>query len=252
LSDSPRGLLRRGLIEVVLIVGSILLAFAIDAAWDERQTAQEADDLLAVLRTEFEANRAELTRHRDRWVGAKAATGRLLVAQATGEIPPPVVMDSLISGFMTPTTFDAPEGTLAIAAGGGKLTLLRDAELRNLLATWPGMVSEVRDNELAMREFILRVITPYLAEAGVSLARSRALVGERPFEPDAPMAATDAWPAPLPSDAAVAGAYARILRDPAFEPLLVTRYGWFNIVEYDAAIAFVDRILARIDHAEPR
>jgi hypothetical protein len=111
------------------------------------------------------------------------------------------------------------------------------------------MVSEVRDNELAMRDFILRVITPYLAESGVSLARSRALVIASTREDLAAAHLPNRWPAPLPSADLAADGYARILHDPAFEPLLVTRYGWINVDEYDEAIAFVDRILARLDEA---
>jgi len=172
-----------------------------------------------------------------------------MVHQAEGDVPAPAVMDTLLSHFMTPTTFDAPEGAVGRAAYGSGLTLIRDAELRDLLATWPGMVSEVRDNELAMRDFILRVITPYLADSGVSLARSRALVIASTREDLVAAGPENRWPAPLPSADAAAIGYARILLDPAFEPLLVTRYGWINVDEYDEAIAFVDRILVLLDKA---
>ena len=51
----------RILIEGVVIVGSILLAFGIDAAWTERQERAEERRLLVDLRAEFHENRDLLT-----------------------------------------------------------------------------------------------------------------------------------------------------------------------------------------------
>ena len=45
--------------EAIAIVASILLAFAIDAAWDERNERMEEKEVLRSLQLEFEANRDE-------------------------------------------------------------------------------------------------------------------------------------------------------------------------------------------------
>ena len=247
------GLLRRRLVEAVVIVGSILLAFGIDAAWEARQDARAADDLLQALSVEFDGARAELLRHRNRWAEVVDATERLIVAQSTGAEPEPAVMDTLLYRFLTPTTFDAQDRALAGAAASGGLALIRDQELRNMLAAWPVYVAEVRDNELAGREFILRVLTPYLSEQEIPLGRSRALLAEVMRAERAPEAGgasgPDRWVAPLPSDEEARRAYARLLADPSFEPLLVTRYQWINVGEYDETIAFLDRLIARLDTA---
>jgi hypothetical protein len=47
-------------VEAAAIVASILLAFAIDAWWDDRLDQQQEDEVLAILLAEFEDNRTEL------------------------------------------------------------------------------------------------------------------------------------------------------------------------------------------------
>ena len=53
----------RVFVEGVMIVGSILLALALDAWWDGVQERAELDELLLSLHTEFSANREILVGH---------------------------------------------------------------------------------------------------------------------------------------------------------------------------------------------
>jgi hypothetical protein len=87
---------RRGFVEVAAIVGSILLAFAIDAAWESQQQRAEAAETLRALETEFMAERSELARHRARWVEVREATERLIYATSVDIAPSPAVMDTLL------------------------------------------------------------------------------------------------------------------------------------------------------------
>ena len=216
-----RHTLRAGAIEVAAIVGSILLAFAIDAAWEQRQERSDARELLAGLQAEFEFQRSELIRYRDRWVDVREATGRLLEVIGSGAAPAPAVMDSLMLGLLNPATFDPRTGTLEAATGSGELGLIGSRELRDMLAGWAGVVQELRDNEIAMRDFILATLVPYLAERGIPLTRawsllpSLGLLGEND--------AMRRWPGRRMSDADARSAYAALVRDPEFENLVATR-----------------------------
>ena len=58
--DQPRLPVRRFLVEGVVIVLSILLAFGIDASWDEFQESRKRSALIAGLTSDFEASREEL------------------------------------------------------------------------------------------------------------------------------------------------------------------------------------------------
>jgi hypothetical protein len=225
--------MRRGAIEAVAIVGSILLAFAIDAAWEARGERAVAADILTALEAEFSAEHSELVRHRDRWVEVRAATEQLIEATSVDVVPPPAVMDTLLFRFLTPTTWDPQMGTLSATMASGQIGLLGSVRLRTQLAAWEGIVAEVRDNELAMRDFSLSGVVPFLAREGVSLARSRSML-------------SDAWPGVLPADDEVRPGYAALIANAEFETLVGTRYGWINVWEYDQAIAFVEDILEMI------
>jgi hypothetical protein len=134
-------------------------------------------------------------------------------------------------------------GTLSAAMASGQLGLIKSRPLRTQLAAWEGIVAEVRDNELAMRDFILSTVTPFLSREGVSLARSRSIL----FDLDLPeTSGGPQWPGVLPSDEEVERGYAEIISNPEFEALVGTRYGWINVEEYDGAIQFVDELIRKI------
>lgn len=71
---------KRLTIEAAAIVASILLAFAIDAWWEDRQNRQEEQQVLQGLHTEFEENRTILQRHLVRHLEDMQSLERLLVA----------------------------------------------------------------------------------------------------------------------------------------------------------------------------
>jgi hypothetical protein len=53
--------LRRAVIEAVVIVGSILLAFSIDAAWDRSLEREERMELIRAIRDDMSGTRAEIS-----------------------------------------------------------------------------------------------------------------------------------------------------------------------------------------------
>jgi len=72
---------RRILAEGVVIVVSILLAFAIDAWWDETRERGREKTVLAGLRSEFEANRTRLMANLAEHEGTRAAAVSLKSAR---------------------------------------------------------------------------------------------------------------------------------------------------------------------------
>lgn len=239
--------LRRGLLELVTIVGGILLAFSIDAGWEKYQEVREARTTLIGLQDEFEFHRSELTRHGERWKEVRSQVGRLLAAAGEPAPPPPVVMDTLVLAAVSATSFDPRTGALDALIASGQLDLIEDEALRIKLAAWEGVVEEVRDNEMAMRDFVLGTFIPYLGRRGVPLSRSRALMRVRGLLGE--QGEFTEWPGPLPSDAEAARAYHAMLSDPEFETLLAERYTWINVGEFEDAIRFVDELLVLIQRS---
>ena len=124
--------------ETVAIVLSILLAFAIDAWWQDRAEYREETSALRALRDEFEANREVLERfiafHSDLQSSARAVLQ--LAADPTAETAAEEV-DRLIvdiTWWGSPVSFES--AALDAVILGAKLDLLDNEALRRMLADW--------------------------------------------------------------------------------------------------------------------
>lgn len=133
---------RKRLAEGVVIVLSILAAFAIDAWWDGAQERRRAQLEVASLRAEFEAVDRELTRAAAELNGALKATYQL--AQLTGPAAKPITADSLGKLLIVALTINAielPMGALGNLLSSGDLPILGNIELQNNLAAWPSIAN---------------------------------------------------------------------------------------------------------------
>lgn len=130
-------------VEAAAIVVSILLAFAIDAWWDDRQERAEEREVLAALYIEFETNRdeaASVISSHDREIQSVAT---LMELRQDGILALPAeVVEEMISSFANPRTFDAVRGSVDSLISSGKLGILRDRELREALTTFVNVVDD--------------------------------------------------------------------------------------------------------------
>ena len=134
-------------VEVVAIVLSILLAFAIDAGWDERKERAEEREILVSLHVEFEANRieaADVIQAHENAVQSVAA----LMGMSQDEILSlsAVEVERQIRFFANPRTFDAVRGTVDALTSSGKLGILRDRELREALTTFVNILEDAAED----------------------------------------------------------------------------------------------------------
>jgi len=218
--------------ESAVIVLSILLAFGIDAWWDEKQDAAEAHEILLSLREEFLAHRSALAEAKETQQAYSLSIDRLLQATRSTDVPPVATMDTLLRHATWSSTWHPGSGARDALIASGRLQLIDNMELRTQLAAWQGVIDELRDNELVVRQIIVTMFNPYLGRRGV-IPRVKAVRKE--------------WPAPLMSENEAERAYRDILADPEFEGMLANRYAWLNINEYSTAIAFVDSVLQLIE-----
>lgn len=138
---------RRLLWEGGVIVVSILLAFAIDALWDERQTRAEEREILAALRSEYETNvdlvdRVMAAHRRDR------ADVEKLVGMTEADIlvQSQETVSRLMLALCNPWSFDPVLGTTDALIGAGKLEVLRDRELREALTTFKNLTADASED----------------------------------------------------------------------------------------------------------
>lgn len=134
-------------IEGVVIVVSILLAFAIDAMWEERQLRLEEEDALIALRADFTANLEQI----DSIIEAhllfreRVESMMRLSPEEVRALPQKKISEYMLA-LANPWTFNAITGTTDALLSSGKLGILRDQELRESLITFRGMLSDMAED----------------------------------------------------------------------------------------------------------
>lgn len=163
MAKANRGILRESIREIVVVVASILIAFALDAWWDSAVERDQERALLAGLQAEFEQNRAPLderiSNHERLAAGAHALAALLDAADGDSVTVP----DSLLITLVVTPTFDPTLGTLEEAQSSGRTRLIRDGELRRRLRAWQGLWVDAREEEQWSLQLVQDELYPALA-----------------------------------------------------------------------------------------
>jgi len=133
--------------EGVVIVASILLAFGIDAWWDQRQEDDRIQATLSSVAAEIAANESELRRAID---GNEESMQRLLAfllatPEEVGQSPTyelRAITASVVRGF----GFDPGGGALDNLLTSGDLALISDPDLRAALVRWRQLPDEIEED----------------------------------------------------------------------------------------------------------
>ena len=147
-------------VEGVVIVGSILLAFGIDAWWDLAQRDRETIEILVVLDAEF----AEV----EFLLDATLERNRTVIAAADS------ILDQLRSGddrietgllgdlFRVPTA-NSTQGALSALISSGRLDLIPSRELQALLAGWSSILEDIHEDEASAERFVYEELLPNMS-----------------------------------------------------------------------------------------
>jgi len=226
----------RMMLEAILIVASILLAFGIDAWWNERQERIEEAEILQGLKQEFDRNQTileiQIALHSD----ALLAIEELLAASRRGFWESDAhSVDEALGLLISPPTTDIGSGVLDALVGAGRIQILSNKNLRSKLAAWKGVFGEVHDDEVMGRNFVMNRIINYLTKEGVPLGGAFNNTGTK-------------WPTALADDA---DALSRLWADPEFRSILEVRYGFksHTTLEYEVVMKAIAEILAEIERS---
>jgi hypothetical protein len=158
--------LKGALVEMVVVVASILIAFGLDAWWDGQQEGREERTILLNLEEEFDSLKASVEEQTLFHQDVKAAVQDLLDF-AIGETIPaePSAMDSLLSYLCwSGGESHYPHEITNSIINTGKLSLIQNEELRHLLAGWPLVIEGLLENERHEREVMHTRWWPYMME----------------------------------------------------------------------------------------
>ena len=154
-------------IEAAAIVVSILLAFAIDAWWNEQQERAEEREVLESLYAEFEANREEaaaVISFHDREIQSIETLMELTQDEILAL--PAETVEVMVSSFAMARTFDAVRGSIDALYSAGKLGILRDRELREALTTFVITVEDAVEDAIYMGQSSITVWNEIVRNGG--------------------------------------------------------------------------------------
>jgi len=181
MSPPPSRSLPTLLLEGAAIVISILLAFAIQAAWETRQEAELEDRALSTVLAELDYNLDVLTqstRFHEAMRGASEAV-LALAHEAPGSLDEQKV-DSLLAVLTWwRGTADWSTGALDALVAGGNLSAVGLDPLRAALAALPQQLEDIRLNDEQDYRWFADVYVPLLRESA-NLSQISAAVGQRP------------------------------------------------------------------------
>ncbi len=150
--------------ESVAIVGSILLAFAIEAWWQDRNELAIEQRSLSALLAEFEENDELLREARDGYERTYTAAIQLLAYfdQGTDDMDLSE-FDQLVGRLISTQSTHLESGAYDALIASGELNLVRDESLRSRLAAWPSYVAEWSEEEESVFSFVREELAPYLS-----------------------------------------------------------------------------------------
>ncbi len=150
---------KRIAVQATAIVISILLAFAIDAWWAERQERELEHRTLEALRSDLEATNKELDRLLRGVATARANFSRFQSASPAElvELDSEEVRLTIVS-LVTPASFNPITATHDALSNDGRLGLISDPELLRHLSNWQRALDDIEANSIDLGAESVRVL----------------------------------------------------------------------------------------------
>jgi hypothetical protein len=150
---------KRIAVEATAIVISILLAFAIDAWWDEKKERDVEHRTLEALRSDLVASSEELDRLLEGLAAARTNFARFQAATPAEliKIDPEAVRPIVIS-LVTPASFNPITATHDALSNDGRLGLISDPELLRHLSNWQRALDDIEANSIDLHAESVRVL----------------------------------------------------------------------------------------------
>jgi hypothetical protein len=152
------------LYEGLVIVGSILVAFALDASWANFQESRVEQKVLLELHEELQSAKARIEFSITELVGVIEASSDLV--DSLGEDTPILSANAaqdLVLRIFNINTLEVPTSVVDSIVASGQVRLISNGEIRKALAQWPALISDVRENHEWHRVETDEFLNPYLA-----------------------------------------------------------------------------------------
>jgi hypothetical protein len=150
--------------EIILVVIGILIALQINNWNENRKTNIQELQLLESLQKEFTYNKNELDRSIEKAQIIQRRCETILKNTGNREIKlSKLESDSLINfGLTNIITYDPSNGIISDIISSGKIQIIQNEKLRNLLSNWNGMLNDVKEDETWAVNSRNNIIYPFL------------------------------------------------------------------------------------------
>ncbi len=169
---------KRIVVQAAAIVISILLAFAIDAWWDEQKERDVEHRTLEALRRDLIASNEELDGLLQALADVRINFARFQSATPAElkKIDPEAVRPIVIS-LVTPASFEPVTATHDALSSDGRLGLISDPELLTHLSNWQRALDDLEGNSIDLRAESVRVLRSMEIHGGPFIRWRRSLDG---------------------------------------------------------------------------
>jgi hypothetical protein len=232
------------LLQAAAIVGSILLAFSIDAWWGERKEVIEKNALLESVRSELQWNRKRLEADRVYRQGAMDSAKKLLAAiESGGYEDATTTLDHRLANLTWFSNEAISTAAVDSLLDGGLIAAVESERLRHYLVGWPRQAEALRKLQEQDYETLMDEVAPFLGRNASLLQISNdAYVHGRPGD-NAGKDPQRVLPLSRVRD------HSDLLRNPEFAGLLVRKM-WNDgdaLFYMDQYLTGMDEIMALID-----
>jgi hypothetical protein len=220
-------------VEAAAIVVSILLAFFIDAWWNNYQDRTEEYEILLGLKSEFEQHLAFIETEISYRNAVIESILKIFDASVARTSIEPEVLDELIGDVTWWKNIDYSRGAIDSLLQSGELSLIANEELRRVLAGMPSRYDSTTRSEMNDRYTTVNVVIPFLnTHASLSQIANTMTKGR----PGTELASTPpVYPANELRD------HTGLLHDPEFLGTLVQEH--WNHLEANTAYASLKAVL---------
>jgi len=147
-------------VETTAIVASILLAFAIDAVWDERELREQEIAQLHALHADFTENAKRLQSVIDRQEVVVASQTRLLgIIHGHQDMPNEEALKKLVTDSFMFFRLEVVLGAYQALVSSGDLRLIRDRKLRAAIAEFAGTLGDGYEDETLGLQVRVRLLS---------------------------------------------------------------------------------------------
>lgn len=164
MTDTPRIAWKRFAIEAPVIIISILLAFAIDAGWEEQKEREAEVVLLERLRADFAEIQSALRIVESEHLESRDACIHFMNLPIGEALPASPEFDRMVAMvFLASRTFNPGSGAVESFHNAEGARLVRNQLLADRIMAWSGLVDELQEEEANLQKGVAERWSPYIA-----------------------------------------------------------------------------------------